>query len=698
MGQRPGATRAITLAVLTSLGATAARASDDPETLDTVTVTAQRFSQNLQEVPIAVTAIGAEQLELLGVAELKDVTTRVPNLVLASSSSTPSSVRAFMRGGGNNDSITATTEQAVGFYVDDVYQARGAGLNLELGNIERIEVLRGPQGTLYGRNTMVGAIKVVTRRPRGDHRLEADATIGSYDYRRVRASGEMPLSDSWAVSTTALWSERDGRTYNLALGRDVNERRSTAARFTLANYDNSAYDLALRFGYLRDDGDGTTASALAPGSTPIAKYGDLLVASSAERAYNDYLEWNASVDWTLHRDGFDIQYIGSYIDLSNDFMTDLSGGENPAAGRVEDVLDNRQISHELKYLARGIADGRLDLIGGLYWFDEKTDAVMLSGTARARTVLRDVSTTSKAVFGQATWHITEALSAAVGARWSEDDKTLKVTLPNGSLVDVDKAFSSFTPRGELQYRFSKDVSAYLSVARGFKAGGFNGRAGTVASVSTPFDPEKVLTYELGLNSELLGERLRVNAAYYYNDFTDLQLTSFVGNTTATFIGNAGGAEVQGIEVEATAKLGYGFNAFATIATMSDRYTKLDPNSQPARLNSNDVPSTPSIAWTLGLDWIRSAGARGSFSAGADVSHRAGYQLGVSPVPRLRVPSVDLVNAYIGWDSEDGRWQVRLHGTNLGDERYHETGIQLGTVAAVVPAKPREWRLSARVTF
>lgn len=208
----------------------------------------------------------------------------------------------------------------------------------------------------------------------------------------------------------------------------------------------------------------------------------------------------------------------------------------------------------------------------------------------------------------------------------------------------------------------------------------------------------MLTYEIGLKSELLDERLRVNAAYFYNDFTDLQLTSFVGNTTATFIGNAGGAEVQGIEIEATAKLGAGFNAFATLATMSDEYTKLDPNSQPSRLNSTDVPSTPAIAWTLGLDWFRSVGGRGSFSAGADVSHRAPYQLGVSPVARLRVPAVDLVNAYIGWDSEDGRWQVRLNGTNLGDERYHETGIQLGTVAAVVPAKPREWRLTARVAF
>ena len=178
MGQRPGASSAITFAVLTSLGAGAARANEEPVVLETVTVTAQRFSQNLQEVPIAVTAIGADQLESLGVAELKDVTTRVPNLVLASSSSTPSSVRAFMRGGGNNDSITATTEQAVGFYVDDIYQARGAGLNLELGNIERIEVLRGPQGTLYGRNTIGGAGKVGTRRPRGHSRVEAGASRG----------------------------------------------------------------------------------------------------------------------------------------------------------------------------------------------------------------------------------------------------------------------------------------------------------------------------------------------------------------------------------------------------------------------------------------------------------------------------------------------------------------------------------------
>ena len=694
LSRRRTALLAMCAAVLPAMPEIAQAASAEQD-INEIIVTAQRREQNLQDVPVAVTAFGAAQLGKMGVTELKDITATVPNLVMAAGSSSPSAVRAFMRGAGSNDSLTVTTEQAVGFYIDDIYQARGGGLNLELADIERIEVLRGPQGTLYGRNTMVGALKVVTFRPNGDYRLDGDVSIGSLDYRRVRAIASAPLNDDLAASISGLWTKRDGRTFNRALGIHVNEREASNVRGTLRYHGNPDWDVILRVGHIRDSGDGMTATPLAAGNKMIPLYGSLFETSARERAFSRYNETNTSLDATWKPEGFSLQYIGSLIWIDNDVRADLTGGQRPDLGNIDDRLNNRQSSHELKFQPDSLLDGKLDLLLGVYGFHEKSDAVMLAGTLPLVTVIDRAATSSYALFGQATVNLTERLSATVGGRWTRDRKHLVATLPNAATVNAKKTFKQFTPKFDVQFEANDNVMLYASYSRGFKGGGFNGRAGNAASMSTPFEAEQVSAWEAGVKSELFDRRLRLNMAYFYNNFKDLQLTSFIGNSNATLISNAGGAVVQGLEAEATAQLGSGFSLQGSLATMADHYKNLAPNSQPIRLNSTDVPSTPSLSWSAGIEWQRQIDGFGQISLGSNIAYRADYQLGVSPISRLRVPDVYLVNASIDWESLDGHWGLSLAGTNLANEHYQETAIQIGTVASVVPAKPREWRLTLR---
>lgn len=663
-----------------------------------IIVTAQRREQNLQDVPIAVTTVSANQLSAQGVAELKDITATVPNLVLAAGSSSPSAVRAFMRGAGSNDSLTATTEQAVGFYIDDIYQARGGGLNLELPDIERIEILRGPQGTLYGRNTMVGALKVVTYRPGSTVRIEADATYGSYDYWRVRGLLAGPISDSFSASLSGLWTKRDGRTFNRALGIHVNNREASNIRATLRYHGDPEWDIILRAGHMRDSGDGMTATPLAPGTKMEPLYGSMFETSALQRAFSRYRETNANIDATWKPDGFNLQYIGSLIWIDNDVSADLTGGQRPDLGMMDDTLDNKQMSHELKFQPDGLFNDHVDLLMGAYAFHEKSNGRIGSGLPTSYTRLDRASTTSYALFGQATVNFTERFSATLGGRWTHDRKILQAVLANGAIVDARKSFSEVTPKIDVQFKVSKDIMVYASYSSGFKGGGFNGRALNALAMSTPFEAEKVQAWEAGVKSELFDRKLRLNIAYFYNNFKDLQLTNFVGAGNATLISNAGGAVVQGVEAEATAAITSNFRLIGTLSTMADHYKNLEPSSQPVRLNSTDVPSTPALSWSAGFNWDKYFDGFGKIAVGSTVAYRADYQLGVSPVPRLRVPSVYLVNANIEWESEDERWGLILAATNLANEHYQETAIQIGTAAAVVPAKPREWKLTLRHKF
>lgn len=688
-----------TSAALIPLSPAAAQSSPGefraPHGIDEIIVTAQRREQNQQDVPIAITTFGSGQLSSQGVAELKDISATVPNLILAAGSSSPSAVRAFMRGAGSNDSLTATTEQAVGFYIDDIYQARGGGLNLELPDIERIEVLRGPQGTLYGRNTMVGALKVITYRPNGQQRLEGDITFGSYDYVRVRGLGSLPLGENWAASISGLWTKRDGRTFNRALNRHVNDREAVNIRSTLRYHGNPDWDVIIRAAHMIDRGDGMTATPLAVGDRMKPLYGSLFETSATDTASSKYRETNANLDATWKAGGFNLQYIGSLIWIDNKVRADLTGGQRPDLGQVNDTLNNRQMSHELKLAPDSLLGDKLDLLVGAYAFSEKSDGLIGAGLPTQYTKLERASTTSYAVFGQATLHISDSLSTTVGGRWTHDKKLLDLTLPNGTVVNASKSFAEFTPKIDLQFKPSAEVMAYASYSSGFKGGGFNGRAANATAISTAFEAEKVKAWEAGLKSQLFDNRLRFNIAYFYNVFKDLQLTNFVGTGNATLISNAGGAVVQGVEAEATASLTDHLEFTGTLATMSDRYKNLAPSSQPIRLNSTDVPSTPALAWSAGLTWDKEFSNFGKITVGSSIAYRADYQLGVSPVPRLRVPSVYLVSANIGWESNDGRWGVMLAGTNLANEQYQETAIQIGAVAAVVPAKPREWKITLR---
>lgn len=663
--------------------------------VEEIVVLAERREAKLQDVPIAVSALTADVLEDRQTSDISDLGALVPNLLSTNSTASATNVRLYMRGLGQNESQSPTAESAVGLYVDDVYLARGNGSNLRLLDIERVEVLRGPQGTLYGRNTISGAIKIITRQPDDQQRIDASLGYGSYNAIDAKVSGSTPFADDkWAIGAAAVYSSRDGymdrySAPGVPTGEEVGDRDYAGARLDLRYLGSKDFEARFNLSYTDDNTDGLYATPVVPATGVPLTGGDLYTTMTSQDQYSDVDTVGAAMTLIWHLDGFDLKSITGYRKVDAKDYLDVSGSNR---WYLKDDIGGTEISQEIQAL--GTAFEHLDWIVGAFYLYEDGDYNALNTIGPFTN--QQIYTTgldSYAVFAQGTYHLTDKLGVTLGGRYTRDEKTFDGTIiasgppswvPGSASLSDD--WSEFTPKLGVDYRINDNAMVYAYVAKGFQAGGFQPKPFSVTDINVPYAPTTVWTYEGGAKTDFLDRMVRLNLAYYYNDYDDLQLyTLNIGAGGGTIVQNAAAAKVHGIEVEVTAVPTDALKIFGTLATARNKYTKLVSNVSNVHLDDK-LAGTPEFTASLGFDYTVSVG-KGNIVFGSDYRHQESYYPGSTNVPAVKVPTLDLVNAFVRYEAPGKTWDAGIYGKNLTDEEYHITGLPFSSFTSLYAADP-----------
>jgi len=663
-----------------------------------IVVTARRTEENIQQVPISVSAITADQMFESAITNVTDIQFHTPNSTLQVSRATNTTLTAYIRGVGQQDPLWGF-EPGVGIYIDDVYIARPQGAVMDILDLERIEVLRGPQGTLYGKNTIGGAVKYVTREMSGDGELSLDATVGSFNQRDAKIAAQIPIVEDKFYAGFAFASlNRDGFGDFINTGDENYNKELTAYRASLEYRPND--DLFFRFAHdsTSDDSNARGGHRLTPSLvTGQQPYGDIYDSDTSLPAFNEVETSGSSltVDYAIN-DNTSIKYI--WADREGDTYTNIDfDATSVNTFDVPAIYDDEQTTHELQlnysgeswkavvgyYDYEGDACGAFDVILGL------AGITLENGGC--------VQTESSSFYGQANINLNKQWSMTVGGRYTKDEKTADVYryLFLGSVFPEDNAvpfavqsdfsgnkdWSEFTPRVGVEYQTTENMMYYASYAEGFKSGGFDMRANQSVNplANEPFDPESVGTYEFGVKSDWADGTVRVNGAVFYTDYEDMQVTvqRAVGqNDFATQVVNAGESEIKGFEIEALAYVNDNFNFNLAIGYVDAEFVRVDffdPNlGQTIDVSDQWVISnTPEWSMNFGGDYTIESSV-GDFSINMNWAYRSETHIFEIP-SELDMGSYSLLNLGVNWYHPEGHWKAGLHVKNALDEEYRVAG-------------------------
>jgi iron complex outermembrane receptor protein len=557
-----------------------------PAGLEEVIVTSQKRAESVQDVPIAITAISSAQLEQKGIANFMDVARSSPAIVIQSGYGMSSTPLVFMRGQGSLAPATVNSEGAVGIYQDGFYNARAMGATLDMGDVERVEVLRGPQGTLYGRNTTGGAVNVISKLPTGELGFKQSVDFGNRNMYRVVSSLNLPRWNQLSAKVTGLAGGIDGYVENPGGGNDFGDQQQAAGKLQLRwqPADDFTADYFLSFTQnketvdyrqgpslngrtMQTDTQGTTYVYFAPTGPANVAYRPFDVPWWETRDVSQGL----TLAWDVN-DSLTIKSLTGYhtirqtTDAGNEYYADTLGY---ALGQ-QVAEDNRQFSQELQFVG-DLLDGRLSYAAGLYYFRETgskwIDSLTL-GFNRGTMSNVDAEGTSTAAFTQVTWRperFDDRLELTLGGRYTMDEReagasvtphSISPFVPDATVVSPDtrRKYNRFDPSFTVNYHWTEDFSTYAKYSTGYRAGGIYTSVGpSYGALATPFDPETLAAYEIGFKSDWFDNRVRLNLAAYYSDFEDMQMvvqldpSKGAGGPTRT--ANAGQAAIKGIELD-----------------------------------------------------------------------------------------------------------------------------------------------------
>jgi iron complex outermembrane receptor protein len=548
------------------------------QVVEEVVVTAQKREENIQTTPLAISALSGDAMAAMGITDFSGVVKASPALTFTPYPSSSNTLIVYMRGQGVSDPMQITADGSVGLYTDGFYIARPQSSTVDLADVERVEVLRGPQGTLYGRNTTGGAVNLISKKPTGEFGFKQSLSFGTRDYFRSLTSVNLPEVGGVSTKFTVLKSEKDGYVKNTGNSHDFGEEGQQAGRLSL-NWiaaDNVNVDYFMETGTLEStpiyyqnqalEGlsqiwngfPGPYTNSDGPRDKTYREF-DLPLSKTDFEGHGLTVNWDVSNNFSINSlTGYRELNYRAYQDYAEAFLSGF---------RTDDKIDTHQFSQEFQFVGSAL-DDRLEYLVGLYYFEEKGshrqllditvyDAVLPPfGVTSDRDVTADAK--SKAIFAQATWTpeiLDDRLSLTFGGRYTEDERSATrrfvqmgfVTEPGGS---NDQDFSKFNPSFTANFNWNEDISTYAKVVTGYKAGG-SSESGPVGSFGMTFDPEEVTSYELGLKSYWLDRRVRLNVAAYYSEFDDMQLAFVVdpNNSAVVQSQNAGSATVQGGEIE-----------------------------------------------------------------------------------------------------------------------------------------------------
>jgi len=672
-------------------------ANGDPPTSPTagenqveeIIVTARKRSESLQDAPVSVTAFSAEALERTGSTDINDIAKRTPGFQYGNFGDqklSPLSLRGILGSSGS-----AGADPAVGIYIDEVFVGQGAGSSLDLFDIERVEVLRGPQGTLYGRNTIGGLVNVITRRPSRTTEVEAEAGYGSYDRFRAGALVTGPvIPDKLFFKVSGIVDVRDGYFKNLQLNRRINDEDSWTIRGQVLLTPTPDVELTITGEKRKVDQEQLAFETLNYDETKLLP--QLLDAFGLPRnsnpfdrkVYSDIIPeekldlWGVSANLKAQIGTVELTNIASY--RAHDYFSRSDTDRSPL--RLVYDGDPERVWRFSEELRLGFRTGPVQWLIGGYYFRQRTNNLSFVevGADLAEQIFGDASLTglrlgskaildtdSYAAFGNLDWQAAPKLTFSLGGRFTHEKKAIDYTqtdpldfLGGDFAIQAHDSWSQFTPSGNVRYFFSDDVTGYATVSKGFKSGGFNDALGNADGIS--FDPEALWNYEAGLKTRLFDRRVTANFAAYYMSWDDIQIT-LDNPSTPTYdpiILNAGKAHSLGFEAEIDARVTKRWRAGGNLSVQKARF---DEGTLPTGEPLHRLPLAPTYSAALSSEYRLPVGFA-DLSFFGEALFRGNSYLGYTNSKAGQTGSYILLNGRIALAGHDDRWELSVYGDNL----------------------------------
>ncbi|MBK7250897.1 MAG: TonB-dependent receptor [Gammaproteobacteria bacterium] len=705
----------IRFAIATAIAAAApafvqAQQSSEPA-IEEVIVTAQKREEKLQDVPIAITAISSEQLTTRGINNMLDLQSVTPNLQVSKYPNSNVVSQVSIRGGVTVNGAMYW-EPSTAMYLDGVYLGKAVGSVFDIVDLERIEVLRGPQGTLYGRNAMAGAVNFITRKPSGEFSGSASLELGNYGAHVEKVSLDLPRWGIARLSVAARKEDRDGFV-KLTQGGELDSRDQLGARVALGLDFTDHFVAEYVFDYthihqapmnsqiyrVKPPTSGPTAP-LFSAAAAYASRDRLGLVSTNYPGYEQLDLHGHALTLTLDlNERNQLKSISSRRTLRNDDSVDFDG--TPLGIMTSNRISTfEQKSQELQWVGNS---QRLNYVAGLYYYEDDGQTInphiFFFGTDSSQ---YGFGAKAKSAYGQADWHATDALTLTAGLRYTKEDRTgwrFKSVTGAGSAiprVSGDASFSATTPLATIAYKINESLNVYAKYSEGFKSGSLQGEAPSVAEALTPFKPEKQKTYEIGGKFSSSDGRIQLNGAVFYNDITDMQVSQFTGLPGLSVIRNAGAATTKGFELEGVWRPTDALRLQASYGYLDGKYDEFMEAPAPSQPITNvasnrSFPHAPESTLSLLIDARLAQTRSGRLHLVADYSYTSSlyayaYQIETVDPTRAtagttKVDGYGLLNLRLGLDEipfgGPGRADLALWVRNATNEQLPVNFVDLG---------------------
>ncbi|MHA7819573.1 MAG: TonB-dependent receptor [Erythrobacter sp.] len=710
---------------------TASNSEDDPVIIVTGRL---RGDEALQDVPLAVTVVSPEQLAAQGALTIEDVESLAPNLVIDPVGAGPGGGAISLRGVSFED-IEKSFEPTVGVVIDGVFIGTNTAQLTNAFDFEQVEVLRGPQGTLFGRNTIGGVINVQRSRPTKEFGARGEVTFGNYGRRELNGVLNVGDGDVFGLKLFGYDREFDGFYDNVTLGVDAGANSNTNIGATLLIEPTSDLEFIITAEYSEIGGDPAVSSlsndtdvlcisagAVIPEQCNRDLEEDLYTVFSNELGSIEFDEFAVSGQFNWDIGDLRLTSITALRDSDERVIQDFDASSIPFF-QTDRAQDYRQFSQELR-LAGDLGPG-INGVFGLFYFENEyqlDQTTTLPGGAQVNP-MTDHQVESFAIFADADIDLSDRLRLSLGARYSWDDKEFIRTLAPGVAFSNEDSWEEFTPRVSLDYNLTDDNLVYASYSRGYRAGGFNGRANSPTAVATSFEPETVDSFEVGSKNTFAGGDLIVNFAAFYAKYDDKQedvvqaTPPGSANPQETVTLNAASAEIKGLEIDARAEFFDGFSLTASLGLLDADYENffidlnLDGNQDPGEdASTRQLRRTPDVTFSIAANYETEVSASSEIGLNVRFSTSSSYQTTIVAAPgnfgandpRGLHPSVADLSAaltYTFYTGDDSEIYVRVFGRNLTDERGISSALPVAglfTFGTGIP--PRQYGVSAGFNF
>lgn len=720
--------------------ASAASEAEQQGGLGEIVVTATKRETFLQDTPLAVSAIGGDAIDSRGIRDLQELSVSQPSLVMGTDAAF--GFNASIRGIDSSASGIGT-DTPVAFYVDGVYLGRNAGGVFGLANIERIEVLRGPQGTLFGRNATAGAVHIITKTPGDKTEFFGEAEYGNFSHIRVRASAQAPISDNLSFLIAGYHQQAKSFSHNNAFtGENMEPVRDTNIRATLAYRPSPATEIVFRADYGVSEPDawrpdvvtkpgyvGTAADASIDNISATLPYIDDIAVNDDEYIRRRQGGFALTVEQDLS-DTLQLTSISAWRKSYATFLIDSDGTTAVGQRSWLNFEHQNQISQELRLTSNN--DGWFNWLLGGYYFREKANTRFYAD--RFNLPVPDQigfrpfnKTEALAAFGELTLAVSDSLTIRPGLRYSRETKTFSNVMVRDLSPDptrgvprqlpfdetlrqtTEKTWTDWSPKISIDYHLNDDIMIYALAQKGFKSGGNNHTAADLVGNPT-FDPEKVWSYEAGIRSDLFDRRLRINITGFYMDYKSLQVRAPSLTAGVAVYRNASDAVVKGLEFEALLRPIDGLTLQGAFTLLDGTYENYDFFATSAAgclggafdaaqslcsYSGNRLQRAPKLKSTVGATYVADIGI-GELETNLTWSHtgRNFYD----DRNMLGTKAYDIVDAFVSLSVADSPWSFRAWMKNMTDERYYAHLNPLGSAIVAHANWPRTYGLTASFRY